>query len=142
MLLRARTILPLNASAVEDGAVRVDGTRIVEVGKRGDLVAYSGEEIVELGESVLLPGLINAHCHLEYSTLRHAIAPPNSFTEWVQRINSIKRQLGPGDILSAIGRGFTEEQRYGTTSICSMVAFPDLLPHLPSLYLLLRQPMR
>ena len=132
MLLRARTILPLNTPAVEDGAVRVDGTRIVEVGKRGDLVAYSGEEIVELGESVLLPGLINAHCHLEYSTLRHAIAPPNSFTEWVQRINSIKRQLGPEDILTAIDRGFAEAQRYGTTSICSMVAFPDLLPQLPS----------
>ncbi len=131
MLLRARTVLPLNTPAIEDGAVRVEGARIMAVGKRSELAAHAGEEVVELGEAVLLPGLINAHCHLEYSTMRHAIAPPNAFTEWVQRLNSIKRQLGHEDILTAISRGYAEAQRYGTTTICSMVAFPDLLPQLP-----------
>ena len=131
MLLRARTVLPMISPALQDGAVRVVGTRIEAVGKRGDLPAQAGEEVVELGDAVLLPGLINAHCHLEYSTLRNAIAPPSGFTKWVLQINSIKRQLAPPDILNAIQRGFTEAQRFGTTSICSMVAFPDLLPQVP-----------
>jgi cytosine/adenosine deaminase-related metal-dependent hydrolase len=131
MLLRARTVLPMISSALEDGAVRVDGAKILEVGTREELPARVGEEVVELGDVVLLPGLINAHCHLEYSTLRGAIAPPGSFTKWVQQINSIKRQLSPEDILTAISRGYREAQRFGTTTICSMVAFPDLLAQLP-----------
>ena len=36
------------------------------------------DEVVDLGEQVLLPGLINAHCHLDYTALRGAIPPPAS----------------------------------------------------------------
>jgi cytosine/adenosine deaminase-related metal-dependent hydrolase len=106
------------------------GGRITEVSLAEALQPFPGEQVVDLGEAVLLPGLINAHCHLDYSTLRNAVAPQAGFTEWVQRLNSIKRQLSPEDILDAIGRGYTEAQQFGTTTVCSMAAFPDLLPRL------------
>jgi cytosine/adenosine deaminase-related metal-dependent hydrolase len=106
------------------------GGRITEVALAEALQPLPGEQVVDLAEAVLLPGLINAHCHLDYSTLRNAVAPQAGFTEWVQRLNSIKRQLSPEDILDAIGRGYTEAQQFGTTTVCSMAAFPDLLPRL------------
>jgi cytosine/adenosine deaminase-related metal-dependent hydrolase len=130
MLIRANTVLPVCSPAFAGGAVRVEGGRITEVAGSADLHPHPGEEVLDLGDSVLLPGLINAHCHLDYSTLRNAVAPKAGFTEWVQRLNSIKRQLSPEDILDAIGRGYAEAQQFGTTTVCSMAAFPDLLPRL------------
>ena len=56
--------------------------------------------MIDLGELVLLPGLINAHCHLDYTMMRHAISPPKSFTAWVQRINALKRSLDNDDYLA------------------------------------------
>jgi cytosine/adenosine deaminase-related metal-dependent hydrolase len=130
MLLRANTLLPIGSPPLSDGAVRVEDGRITGVGGARELPPWAGEEVVDLGAAVLLPGLLNAHCHLDYSTLRNAIAPQAGFTEWVQRLNSIKRQLSPADILDAIHRGYAEAQQYGTTTVCSMAAFPDLLPAL------------
>jgi cytosine/adenosine deaminase-related metal-dependent hydrolase len=109
----------------------VINNRVTAVGTAAQLPPEPDEEVLDLGEVALLPGLINAHCHLDYSTLRNAIKPPSGFTEWVQRLNSIKRQLSNEDILEAIRRGCAEAQRFGTTSICSMAAFPDLVPQLP-----------
>jgi len=131
MLLRARVVLPIAAPPMFEGTVRGLGDRVTALGGPADLPALPGEEVRELGDVALLPGLINAHCHLDYSTLRNAITAPAGFTEWVQRLNSIKRQLSNDDILDAIQRGYTEAQRFGTTTICSMAAFPDLVPQLP-----------
>jgi cytosine/adenosine deaminase-related metal-dependent hydrolase len=131
MLLRARVVLPISAPPLPEGAVRVEANRVTAVGRASELPPEPGEEVVDLGEDALLPGLINAHCHLDYSTLRNAIKPPAGFTEWVQRLNSIKRQLSNEDILEAIRRGYAEAQRFGTTTICNMAAFPDLIPQLP-----------
>jgi cytosine/adenosine deaminase-related metal-dependent hydrolase len=130
MLIRANTVLPICSPPLEAGAVRVVGAQITEIDESDALPPLPGEEVLELGEAVLLPGLINAHCHLDYSTLRNAVKPQASFTEWVQRLNSIKRQLSSEDILDAIGRGYAESQYFGTTTVCSMAAFPDLLPRL------------
>jgi cytosine/adenosine deaminase-related metal-dependent hydrolase len=130
MLIRADIVLPISSPVLPSGAIRVEGGRITGVGSADGLPQHPGEEVVELGASVLLPGLINAHCHLDYSTLRNAIAPQAGFTEWVQRLNSIKRQLSPEDILDAITRGYAEARQFGTTTVCSMAAFPDLLPRL------------
>ncbi|HEV7867795.1 MAG TPA: amidohydrolase family protein, partial [Chthoniobacteraceae bacterium] len=78
----------------------------------------------------LLPGLINAHCHLDYTMMRHAIDPPKSFTAWVQRINALKRSLDNDDYLAAIRRGFRELRKWGTTTVCNIEAFPELMVEL------------
>lgn len=131
MLIRARTLLTCEGAPVDNGAVRVKEERIVEAG--AGLRARAGEEVVDLGESILLPGFLNAHCHLDYSAMRNAIAPPKSFTAWVQKLNSIKRQLSAADIMEAIVRGAEEARRFGTTTVCSMAAFPELMNTLPAL---------
>jgi cytosine/adenosine deaminase-related metal-dependent hydrolase len=53
----------------------------------------------------------------------------------VQKLNSIKRQLSPVDIVEAIVRGAEEAGRFGTTTVCSMAAFPELMHLLPPLSL-------
>ena len=58
---------------------------------------YSTEEVVDLGEQALLPGLINAHCHLDYTCLRGKIPRQKSFTDWIRAINAEKAKLSPED---------------------------------------------
>ncbi|MGC1479224.1 MAG: amidohydrolase family protein [Chthoniobacterales bacterium] len=127
---RARVVMPMNSPPIEDGAVIVSGAEIVEVGPFRN-VDRGNAEVVDHGEVVLLPGLINAHCHLDYTTMRGAILERRSFAAWVRRINELKRTLTDDDYLAAIARGFSELKHWGTTTVLNVEAFPELMPRLP-----------
>src|SRR5207244_3739529 len=90
MIIRARTIVTMDEPPIENGAVMVSGNQIddslsgsspsraarpcraapagsiVDVGKFDQIKKDYAGQIVDLGEQALLPGLINAHCHLDY----------------------------------------------------------------------------
>lgn len=121
----------MDGPPIPDGAVVVDDNEIVAVGRFEDLHGSEPGGVVDLGEKVLLPGLINAHCHLDYSTLKYVISPPSSFSAWVKRINAIKRTLTSDDYLNAIARGFRELEKWGTTSVCNIESFPELMGQMP-----------
>ena len=82
---------------------------------------------MDLGEQILLPGLINAHCHLDYTLLRGQIPPQDSFTDWIRAINTEKAKLTAKDYLASINEGFAEAQSFGTTTIVNLTAFPELI---------------
>jgi cytosine/adenosine deaminase-related metal-dependent hydrolase len=133
MIYRSRILVTMDGPPIEDGAVVVRAEFIVAAGPWPDLrLAFPREEVFDLGEITLLPGLINAHCHLDYSNLRHAILPPHSFTEWIGRINAIKRSLHPDDYLAAIEHGFAEIKRWGTTTVLNIESFPELMWKMPA----------
>jgi cytosine/adenosine deaminase-related metal-dependent hydrolase len=48
---------------------------------------------VDLGETVLLPGLINAHTHLEFSELRTPFPPGENFAEWIAQVVQYRMRL-------------------------------------------------
>jgi cytosine/adenosine deaminase-related metal-dependent hydrolase len=128
MIVRARLIVTMEGRPVENGAVAISGSRIAEVGSFSEVAKKcSGEEIVDLGEQILLPGLINAHCHLDYTCLRAKIPRQGSFTDWIRAINAEKAKLSPEDYLVSINDGFAEAKRFGTTTIANLTAFPELV---------------
>jgi cytosine/adenosine deaminase-related metal-dependent hydrolase len=116
---------------IAHGAVRVEGTRIVAVGRAEDLPPLAGEEVVELGAATLLPGLINAHCHLDFTRFKGIIRERQSFTEWIKTINALRRSFTTQDYIDAIGEGFALLAQGGVTTVANIEAFPELLPHLP-----------
>jgi cytosine/adenosine deaminase-related metal-dependent hydrolase len=126
MIIRARTVLPMLGPAIDDGAVAVEGNKIADVGRYADLSKRYGGIALDLGEQVLLPGLINAHCHLDYTMLRGKIAPQNSFADWIRAINAQKAKLTEQDYIDSIKAGFAETVRFGTTAIANLAAFPNL----------------
>jgi cytosine/adenosine deaminase-related metal-dependent hydrolase len=133
MIIRARTVVTMDAAPIENGAVAVSGNRIFDVGKFDELKTRNADEIVDLGEQALLPGLINAHCHLDYTCLRGKIPAKKTFADWIRAINAKKARLSPNDYLSSINEGFAEAKRFGTTTVANLTAFPDLIPqiHVP-----------
>jgi cytosine/adenosine deaminase-related metal-dependent hydrolase len=130
MIIRARVVVPMEGEPIENGAVVVEGNRIVSVGRFAEIKANHGATVLDLGDQILLPGLINGHCHLDYTMLRGKIPQQKSFNDWIWAINAHKKALKEEDYLGAITAGFAEAKNFGTTTIVNLEAFPELLPRL------------
>jgi cytosine/adenosine deaminase-related metal-dependent hydrolase len=131
MLYLADIVLPLSAPPIARGAVRVEGGQILAVGPVAEVTPHIGEPVTDLGAATLLPGLINAHCHLDFTRFKGIIPPRLGFTEWIKHINALRRTLTTRDYLDAIAEGFVQLAAGGTTTVANIEAFPELLPHLP-----------
>jgi len=89
ILYRARYILPITAPPVTGGVVAVDGDRIAYVGPRA---SGPGGDEYDLGDTVLLPGLVNTHCHLELTAMRGFLEDLD-FRSWILRLTTAKRTV-------------------------------------------------
>jgi len=128
MIIRARSVVTMDGPPIENGAVVVLGDRIADVGKFPEISnRHSDHETTDLGEQVLLPGLINAHCHLDYTCLRRRISRQKTFPDWIRAINAEKAKLSADDYVASISEGFLEAKRFGTTTIANLTAFPELV---------------
>ena len=131
MIIRARVVVTMDGRPIENGAVAVSGNRIIDVGEFSEISArHSGQTLRDLGEQALLPGFINAHCHLDYTCLRGKIPPQQSFADWIRAINAEKAKVSKEDYLASIAEGFAEAKRFGTTTIANLTAFPELIPRI------------
>ncbi|MCD6050198.1 MAG: Aminodeoxyfutalosine deaminase, partial [Verrucomicrobia bacterium] len=93
MLLRARILLPVTAPPIENGGILIRDGRIAAAGRWPEICAQAtGDEIVDLGNVVLMPGLVNAHAHLEYTGMAGQFTGANGFAEWVRSINASKQR--------------------------------------------------
>ena len=124
-ILAARILVDAQ-SELAPGAVVVEGERIVWVGPAED--APDADETIDLGEAVLTPGLVNAHCHLDLSHLKGQVPFEGEFTEWIARIGEGRRAGNAGEGVAEALRGAL---RRGTTSFGDFVTirhFDDVMP--------------
>jgi cytosine/adenosine deaminase-related metal-dependent hydrolase len=131
MIIRARVVVTMDGPPVENGAVAVSGDQIVDVGKFDRVKTRNTGAVVDVGEQALTPGLMNAHCHLDYTCLRGKIPWQKSFTDWIRAINAEKSRLSSLDYVASISKGFAEAKRFGTTTVANLTAFPELIRQLP-----------
>src|SRR5436853_5110256 len=124
MIIRARVVVTMDGAPIENGAVAISEGKIAGVGRFAEIKAQHAGDIVDLGERALLPGLINAHCHLDYTCLRGKISRQKSFTNWIRAINAAKAELKADDYLASINEGFVEAKEFGTTTIVNLTALP------------------
>ncbi|HUJ70842.1 MAG TPA: amidohydrolase family protein [Verrucomicrobiae bacterium] len=127
MILRAKCVLPMDQPPIEDGAVAIEGDTIVAVGKSAEIRAAHSGEVRDLGERVLAPGLINAHCHLDYTRLRGEVEYRGSFTEWILQLVAAKQLHPDKEYVGGIQRGIEWLTRSGTTTIVNIESFPALI---------------
>ncbi len=92
MILRAAWVAPGGAAPIRDGYVRVAAGRVAEVGSFGaGLDAADG--IQDLGQAVLLPGLVNPHTHLELTAYTGCL-PPAPLWDWLLALVQLRREPG------------------------------------------------
>ena len=128
MILRARTILPVSQPPIENGAVVISGNKIRAIGSWPDLKAEADEKILDLGEVILLPGLVNAHCHLDYTDMAGELPPPKTFTDWIPLITAAKSSWSYSEYAHSWLHGAHMLLKTGTTTVADIEAMPDLLP--------------
>ena len=128
MLLRARAVLPISRPPIPNGAVLIGGNRIAGVGRWCDLAAASPQATVDLGDAVLMPGLVNAHCHLDYTDMAGQFPPPKVFSDWLKIITATKAGWTYSDYAQSWVHGAQMLVRTGTTTVADIEAVPQLLP--------------
>jgi cytosine/adenosine deaminase-related metal-dependent hydrolase len=120
-------VCPVSAPPIPDGAIIIDNGRILEVGRFRDL-SSSATHAEDLGEVLMLPGLINAHCHLDYTDMAGMIPPPKDFTDWINAIIGIKADWSYSDYARSWVRGAVQLLHHGITTVGDIEAVPELLP--------------
>ncbi|MDQ8164316.1 MAG: amidohydrolase family protein [Gemmatimonadota bacterium] len=113
---RASLVMPMGAESIVDGAVLVEGDRIAWVGPRAAHPAAPQARIVELGDAVLAPGLVNAHTHLDLTVLR-GLLDGLSFFDWIRGIIALRAVLSPDETLDSAHLGAIEALESGITTV-------------------------
>jgi len=106
---RARWVFSGDSAAVENGVVEIEAGRISALGDRADAAAR------DLGDVALIPGLVNAHTHLEFSDLAEPVSPATPFTAWIRSLVANRRQRDPS--ADPVSQGLRESARAGTTTV-------------------------
>jgi cytosine/adenosine deaminase-related metal-dependent hydrolase len=110
--LTARWVLPVEGPPLEGGTVTIRDDRILAVEPRGGWGAD-----VDLGNVALVPGLVNAHTHLDLSGLRGRVRPAADFTAWLRAVVGHRRGLGREQVEADTRAGLAEGLSSGTTLV-------------------------
>jgi cytosine/adenosine deaminase-related metal-dependent hydrolase len=95
---------------LRDGTLTIAGERILAVEPSGSRAAD-----IDLGESIILPGLVNAHTHLDLTGLRGQTPPGADFPGWLAQVIRHRRATPAEQVAADIRAGLQESVRYGTT---------------------------
>lgn len=126
---RARWIFPISRPPIRDGWVLTIGHQVLDV-SQGNAVP-SGAEIRDHGNLAILPGLINAHTHLEFSDLTCPIGHPGiPFDEWIAEVIRNRVERSPAES-QTIRQGAREAQAGGARLICEIATPPWLVGGAP-----------
>jgi aminodeoxyfutalosine deaminase len=143
--LKARYVFPVTSPPLENGVVTIANGRILSVSP-----APNSSKILDLGNAAILPGLVNAHTHLEFSDLTEPIGFPGiGLAAWIRRLMEIRQNricgagvpparaaetAAPQTAPQVIAKGLNESLRFGVTAVAD-IAQPDFawddLPNLP-----------
>jgi len=119
VIYSARWLLPIVSPMLEDSALAINGSTIVAVGPRGEIVsAFPNSPIEDFGQAAILPGLINAHSHLELTVMRGFLERDESdFSAWLRKLTSARLAMTPEDLIVSATCGAIEAVRAGVTSV-------------------------
>ncbi len=135
MIVKARFVVPVDAPPIENGAVHFEKGVIVAVGPAAQFTASGA---VDYGDAVILPGLVNAHTHLELSLLAGRVPPSPDFIDWLNRLiavrtDDLKSSTQPssesesGDYFErAVRCGIAQLVSSGVTTIGDITAVPQI----------------
>ena len=126
--LRARYLLTMQEAPSEDGYITIADGQVVAIGKSQQV-----EPVFDLGDVILMPGLVNAHTHLEFSDLANPLPAGDTFPEWILAVIASRRRqraaLEGSDspeasAQAAVAHGLAESIRSGVTTLGEISTVP------------------
>jgi len=130
----ASYLLPVEGPPIAGGAIAVEDGEIVAVGTLDLLTAVCPGEVTEFPGCVIMPGLVNAHSHLELThfpawKMRHGMYyAPRTFVDWLIQIVKVKRGVTADDIRQSVREGIRISLESGTTALGEILSCRDFIP--------------
>jgi cytosine/adenosine deaminase-related metal-dependent hydrolase len=116
--IHADALVTGDGDVVRDAAVVVDRLgAIVDVGPAGEVLPRHAGPVAERVRGVLLPGLVNAHTHLELSAMRGQVRGGAGFVPWVEQMIGVRAESRPEDDDEAIERAVADLDAFGTSAV-------------------------
>ncbi len=120
----ARIVVPMTAPPILDGAVAVQSGRILHVGERSWVLDRLGASRLRWSErhwpGAILPGLVNAHSHLQYTGMASVgEGSYDGFDDWAKSFGAV--YSGPHDWAAEAARGAELSIVAGVTSVSDVV---------------------
>jgi len=118
-VLVAEHVFPVASPPITGGAVAVDRGRIVRVGPRTEVAAAAGTgaTVHDLGRSAILPGLVNAHTHLELSWMAGAELPRGDYSAWLGALLEARGRVDRARAEDAAVRAIASIVARGTVAV-------------------------
>ena len=130
LFLLASAVIDRSLNVIPEGFVEILGGRTVRSGARAGLSIPADAEVVDLGRAILMPGLVNAHCHLDYTLMKGEIPADGGFAAWIARIVARKKTWSDADYKTSIELGMRQCVESGTTLIANITCVPHLVSSL------------
>lgn len=116
-ILKSDWVLPIASEPIQGGAVAVKDDLIVAVGPAGDISgSYPGAEVLDFHASILLPGFVNCHSHVEYAVFRGLLDNKN-FGPWILDFIDYRNLLNDEDYMASALLGVSEGVASGITTL-------------------------
>lgn len=130
--LTAPFILPISKKPISDGALLVEDGKIVDVGERIPLLSrYPGAEVEDFPHSVLMPGLVNAHTHMDllfFQGVGQETRKIPQFFDWLTEGWVHRKKQTLTDRRHCLEEGIRQLLRSGTTSVGDVGEYFGLVP--------------
>jgi len=114
LAIKGGKILTITKGAIDNGTILIDKGKIVKVGKKVKIP--NGAEVIDASGKVIMPGLIDAHCHIGIIEERIGWAGSDGnestdpATPHMRALDAIKANADEGGLTSALKAGVTTVQ--------------------------------
>ncbi|MFH1288422.1 MAG: amidohydrolase family protein [bacterium] len=117
VILSASYLIPVSSPPIKDGAVLVEDDRIKDIGPSGIIkTKYPKISTRYFPDSILMPGLVDCHVHLEYSALGH-LTKQVAFIPWIKDLIQRQKTLSRKEIVSSIRAAINGLISSGVTTV-------------------------
>ncbi len=132
----AKFVIPMKGDPIIGGAVAFEGDEIIDVGTEREILGrYQNAHVIDMGDSAILPGLINAHTHLDMSRYQNFPFDPvrrpetyTNFVDWLLGCIHYKKDVSREEEKRAVLDGIEMAIASGTTTFADMSSFDGVYP--------------
>ena len=116
---------------IENGELIIENGNILEISSCSG--KESAEATLDLSDHLLMPGFVNAHCHLSLTALANKLSPSESFAGWISDLIPLNSALSNEERANGIRLGANDMKSSGVTGLADYVADPALLKSIAEL---------
>ncbi len=131
-ILRSKYLLKDPNNVIDNGAVLIDDSgKIKFAGQFKEIDDVNSCRTIDLGNSAIIPGFVNAHTHLELTHLHKCIKSNGNFTSWIRQLVDKKNDWIENEYALSVRDGIKSSLKSGTTTVVDItrngIALTELL---------------